>query len=94
MSSLLRGASLSKAPGRFPSSPGDRGIEPAARSSLSRFLQAFAAGLQPEAAAYAAGLKDGEEGAEFRPLHFDVYSYALGFQRGRQFPRRGGVHAL
>jgi hypothetical protein len=53
-------------------------------------LQAFTAGLHREAAAYAAGQKDGEEGAGFRPLDFDPFSYACGFQRGRQFPARKG----
>jgi hypothetical protein len=61
-----RGDSLSKAPAA--SSLGDRGIEPAPRSTRSQILQAFTAGLQHrEAAPYAAGLKDGEEGAAFRP---------------------------
>jgi hypothetical protein len=40
--------------------------------------------------AYAAGRKDGEEGARFRPLGFDRFSYACGFFRGLQFPKRGG----
>lgn len=31
-------------------------------------LQAFAVGLHREAASFAAGRKDGEEGADFRPL--------------------------
>lgn len=83
---ISRGHSLSKAP--EPSSSGDRGIEPASRSTLSPLLQAFAVGLHREAAAYAAGRKDGEEGADFRPLGFDPFSYASGFAFGRQFPRR------
>jgi len=63
----------------------------------STCLRAFAAGLHREAAAYAAGRKDGEEGAKFRPLHFDGFSYASGFAQGRQFPRKrteGDEHAL
>jgi hypothetical protein len=51
-------------------------------------LQAIAAGLHREAAAYAAGRKDGEEGAKFRPLDFDAFSYACGFASGRQLPVR------
>jgi hypothetical protein len=62
----IRGGSLSKAPAA--SSVGDCGIEPAPRSTISPILQALTAGLHREAAPYAAGLKDGEEGAEFRPL--------------------------
>jgi len=57
-------------------------------------LQAFAVGLHREAAAFAAGRKDGEEGASFRPLDFDAFSYACGFAAGRQIPKRGGNHAL
>lgn len=69
-------------------------MESAPRSKL---LQAFAVGLQREAVAYAAGRKDGEEGANFRPLDFDLFSYASGFVYGRQFPklqflRSGGDH--
>jgi hypothetical protein len=44
----------------------------------------LAAGLQPDPDAFAAGRKDGEQGASFRLLDFDAYSYALGFQRGNQ----------
>ena len=68
MNTASRGASLTKAPGCFPPRPGDHGLESVARSRLSALLQATAAGLQMEAAAYAAGLRDGEEGADFRPL--------------------------
>jgi hypothetical protein len=57
-------------------------------------MQALAVGLQREAAAYAAGRKDGEEGAAFRPLHFDAFSYACGYQQGQQFPKRGGSDVL
>jgi hypothetical protein len=42
-------------------------VESAPRTSLSALLQAFTAGLQCEAAPCAAGLRDGEEGAELRP---------------------------
>lgn len=59
---------------------------PSPRSTL---MQAFAVGLQREAAAYAAGRKDGEEGAAFRPLDFDAFSYACGFEFGQRFPKRG-----
>jgi hypothetical protein len=45
----------------------DRRIDAAARRKASGILQAFAAGLQQEAAAEAAGRRDGEEGAKFRP---------------------------
>lgn len=66
----LRGASSSRAPGVL---PGDCGIESAPRSTVSRAcvsqcLQAFAVGLRPEAAAFAAGRNDGAKGADFRPL--------------------------
>ena len=72
-----------------------RGIEPAPRSIVCReHMQAFAVGLQREAAAYAAGRKDGEEGAAFRPLDFDAFSYACGFEFGRRFPKRGGCNVL
>ncbi len=64
----------------------------AARGAASNVVQAFAAGLQRDTEAYASGRKDGEEGADFRPLDHDVFSYACGFQCGRQFPKnkRGG----
>jgi hypothetical protein len=62
----------------------------AARGSASNVMQAFAAGLQRDTAAYAAGREDGETGADFRPQDHDVFSYACGFQAGRQFPKRGG----
>jgi hypothetical protein len=57
-------------------------------------LQAIAAGLQLNRVAYAAGRRDGEEGARFRPLDFDAFSYACGFFRGKQFPKRGDAHAI
>ncbi len=63
---------------------------PDPRSSV---LQAIAAGLQVNRVAYAAGRKDGEEGAAFRPLDLDHFSYVCGFAHGRQFPKRGGNHA-
>lgn len=50
----------------------------------STLLRAFAAGLQLDAAARAAGRKDGEEGAGFRPLDFDAFSYACGFAEGKR----------
>lgn len=62
----------------------------AARRSASNIVKAFAAGLQRDTEAYAAGRKDGEEGADFRPQDHDAFSYACGFQLGRQFPKRGG----
>jgi hypothetical protein len=57
------------------------GSNPPPRSTI---LQAFAVGLQLDAYSVAAGRKDGEEGAPFRPLDFDQFSYACGFNRGRQ----------
>ena len=103
-----RGASLSKAPGH---PPGDRGIDSAARSSLSQpgseraraksqCLQAFTAGLHQEAAGFAAGLRDGEEGANLSPLpdwsperlrqlvssgdQVEVLAYVFSYLLGRQ----------
>jgi len=63
-------------------------------SPRSKLLQAIAAGLQVNREAVAAGRKDGEEGAAFRPLEFDTFSYACGFFRGRQFSRRGDAHVI
>ena len=54
----------------------------------SQILQTFAAGLQREAPGYAAGREDGEKGASFRPLHFDLFSYASGYVDGQRFGRK------
>jgi hypothetical protein len=64
------------------------------RAPRSSVLQAIAAGLQVNRVAYAAGRKDGEKGAPFRPLDFDLFSYTCGFVRGEQCPNpHGGMHA-
>lgn len=63
---ISRGASSSRT--SVPSSSGNGGIESVPRSLVSTMLQAFTAGLHREAASYAAGRKDGEEGAGYRPL--------------------------
>lgn len=66
MNTTSRGDSLTKAPA--PSRAGEASLERGPRSQPSSLLQAITAGLQPEAAPYAAGLKDGEEGAAYRPM--------------------------
>ena len=63
-----RGHSSTRASAASPAEDGR--MESTARSTLLQpeMLQAFAAGLHREAAAFAAGREDGERGADFRPL--------------------------
>lgn len=63
---ISRGVAQRRAPAA--STAGGGGIESVPRSLVSTMLQAFTAGLHREAASYAAGRKDGEEGAGYRPL--------------------------